>query len=258
MVFDRYENPQSIKVLERQRRGATDGRPTHVITGNTNVPNYRKYLTSSGNKTALCIFVSNYIITAGPQRIQSDDYRQVDMTKVRRWRAYAKQESALWHHCTVIMRRLTQQWCYIPYILRIHILASLWGVTIPMRKYCWFIMRAKECSSLVYMDAGHEREICPQQHLIRETGKRHVQLSTSVSCTHWLWHNKQFVKNRKDYSIHQTQDPSQRAQRTGPFWTLCMLGRVFASSKILCASALQKKNKNIMDECALTWMNWGI
>ncbi|XP_056138321.1 uncharacterized protein tdrd12 [Lampris incognitus] len=32
IVFDRYDNPQSIKILERQRRGATDG-PTHVITG---------------------------------------------------------------------------------------------------------------------------------------------------------------------------------------------------------------------------------
>ena len=51
MVFDRYDNPLSIKGLERKRRGATDGRPTHAITGNTNVPNYRKYLQSSGNKT---------------------------------------------------------------------------------------------------------------------------------------------------------------------------------------------------------------
>ena len=73
MVFDRYDNPLSIKGLERKRRGATDGRPTHAITGNTNVPNYRKYLQSSGNKTALCMFVSNYIITAGPQRLHSDD-----------------------------------------------------------------------------------------------------------------------------------------------------------------------------------------
>ncbi|KAL7380780.1 hypothetical protein ABVT39_023998 [Epinephelus coioides] len=73
MVFDRYDNPQSIKDMERQRRGATDGRPTHVITGNTKVPNYRNYLRSSGNKTALCIFVSNYIVTAAPQRLHSGD-----------------------------------------------------------------------------------------------------------------------------------------------------------------------------------------
>ncbi|KAI9534112.1 hypothetical protein NQZ68_016830 [Dissostichus eleginoides] len=68
-----YDGPQSIKDLERQRRGASDGRPTHVITGKTNVPNYRKYLRSSGNKTALCMFVSNYIVTAAPQRLHSGD-----------------------------------------------------------------------------------------------------------------------------------------------------------------------------------------
>lgn len=73
MVFDRYDNPQSIKDMERQGRVATDGRPTHVITGNTKVPNYRNCLRSSGNKTALCIFVSNYIITAASQRMHSDD-----------------------------------------------------------------------------------------------------------------------------------------------------------------------------------------
>ncbi|KAF3849063.1 hypothetical protein F7725_015560, partial [Dissostichus mawsoni] len=39
----------------------------------TNVPNYRKYLRSSGNKTALCMFVSNYIVTAAPQRLHSGD-----------------------------------------------------------------------------------------------------------------------------------------------------------------------------------------
>ncbi len=73
MVFDRYDNTQSIKDMERQRRGASGGKATHVITGNTNVPNYRKYMRSNGNKSALCKFVSNYIVTAAPQRLHPDD-----------------------------------------------------------------------------------------------------------------------------------------------------------------------------------------
>ena len=37
------------------------------------VPNYKKYLKISGNKDALCSFVSNYITSAGPKRITSEN-----------------------------------------------------------------------------------------------------------------------------------------------------------------------------------------
>ena len=74
IVFDRYDHQNSIKDLERQRRGIIQtGRSTHVITGKSNVPNYRKYLRISGNKAALCSFVSNYITNTGPQRISSEN-----------------------------------------------------------------------------------------------------------------------------------------------------------------------------------------
>ncbi|KAG7489269.1 hypothetical protein JOB18_008240 [Solea senegalensis] len=82
IIFDRYDNPQSIKILERQRRGASDG-PTHVITGNANTTNYRRHLRSSG-KTALRIFVTSYIISAGPQRIQSDGLRSIDQQPINK------------------------------------------------------------------------------------------------------------------------------------------------------------------------------
>ena len=70
MVFDRYDHPNSIKQQERERRGAVgDARPTHIISGHTKVPNYRRFLTSSGNKAMLSAFVCNYITSTGPGRL---------------------------------------------------------------------------------------------------------------------------------------------------------------------------------------------
>ncbi len=70
IVFDRYQH--SVKDLERQRRETIHtSRRTHIITGQTSVPNYRKYLRISGNKAALCSFVSTYIASTGPTRISS-------------------------------------------------------------------------------------------------------------------------------------------------------------------------------------------
>ncbi len=72
IVFDRYDHQHSVKDLERQRRGTIHtSRRTHIITGQTSVPNYRKYLRISGNKAALCSFVSTYIASTGPTRISS-------------------------------------------------------------------------------------------------------------------------------------------------------------------------------------------
>ena len=73
IVFDRYDNPQSIKCLERERQGNVTDRTTHHITGTGNVPNYRQYLQSCGNKAALCLFVSDYVIGAAQTRLKDDD-----------------------------------------------------------------------------------------------------------------------------------------------------------------------------------------
>ncbi|KAF3841434.1 hypothetical protein F7725_007296, partial [Dissostichus mawsoni] len=73
MVFDRYDHPNSIKQQERQRRGAVgDAGPTHVISGHTKLPNYRRYLSRSGNKALLSVFVSNYITRTDPCRLTED------------------------------------------------------------------------------------------------------------------------------------------------------------------------------------------
>ncbi len=72
IVFDRYDHQHSVKDLERQRSGTIHtSRRTHIITGQTSVPNYRKFLRISGNKAALCSFVSTYIASTGPTRISS-------------------------------------------------------------------------------------------------------------------------------------------------------------------------------------------
>jgi hypothetical protein len=73
VVFDRYDHQHSVKDLERQRRGTIQTTRTHIITGQASVPNYRKYLKISGNKAALCSFVSNYITSTGPMRLSSEN-----------------------------------------------------------------------------------------------------------------------------------------------------------------------------------------
>ncbi len=61
IAFDRYDIPNSIKQLERQRRGEESG-ATFDIKGGRTVPNYRKFLKNSANKASLAVFVSEFIL----------------------------------------------------------------------------------------------------------------------------------------------------------------------------------------------------
>ena len=161
MVFDRYDGPQSIKDLERQRRGASDGRPTHVITGYKNVPNYRKYLRSSGNKTALCMFVSNYIVTAAPQRLHSgfdegEEVKSICTAGVSSLTSlYSDQEET---DTRMVLHAIHLAESYSRIIVR----SDDTDVEVLLIYYASKYMFG---SSLVYMHAGHGmREICPHQH----------------------------------------------------------------------------------------------
>lgn len=60
VVFDRYDNLQSIKQLERQCRGDEKG-PSYTITSSRAVPNFKQFMRKSSNKAALCTFISNFI-----------------------------------------------------------------------------------------------------------------------------------------------------------------------------------------------------
>ena len=63
IVFDRYDCPSSVKLDERECRGASvsDGQ-THLIVGNRTVPCFRQFLKGEGNKPALVEFVSAYLM----------------------------------------------------------------------------------------------------------------------------------------------------------------------------------------------------
>lgn len=63
IVFDRYDRPSSIKLDERERRGAAvSASQTHLIVGNRTVPSFRQFLKGAGNKPALVEFVSSYLM----------------------------------------------------------------------------------------------------------------------------------------------------------------------------------------------------
>ena len=61
IVFDRYDNPSSIKSAERERRGS-HSEQAYQISGNRQVPNYRRFLKGSRNKASIAEYISNYVI----------------------------------------------------------------------------------------------------------------------------------------------------------------------------------------------------
>ena len=71
VVFDRYDQPHSIKNQERLRRGTTGTGPavSHVITGSRTVPNYRSFLNSAGNKASLAAFVCDFLLAKSPRTL---------------------------------------------------------------------------------------------------------------------------------------------------------------------------------------------
>ena len=71
MVFDRYDNGQSIKQIERRRRGDKN-KASYIINGNNTVPNYRKFMANSGNKASLASFISEYFVKWCPNMLQSN------------------------------------------------------------------------------------------------------------------------------------------------------------------------------------------
>ena len=56
LVFDKYL-PNSIKDFERDRRTAGESAPAYIVSGTRAVPNYRRFLSNTSNKSALIVFV---------------------------------------------------------------------------------------------------------------------------------------------------------------------------------------------------------
>jgi len=73
VVFDRYDQLQSIKQLERQLRGDERG-PTFAIKGGRTVPNYRQFMRKSVYKAALAVFTSTFVECNAPDILTGDQY----------------------------------------------------------------------------------------------------------------------------------------------------------------------------------------
>jgi len=73
VVFDRYDKDDSIKQMERRRRGAGETTPSHQITGLREVPNYRLFLKGSANKAALSAFVCESIAASAPAQLKPNN-----------------------------------------------------------------------------------------------------------------------------------------------------------------------------------------
>ena len=62
----------SIKQMERERRGAGEITASHLVSGAREVPNYRLFLKGSANKAALAAFVSDSLTMKAPTRLKND------------------------------------------------------------------------------------------------------------------------------------------------------------------------------------------
>ena len=69
VVFDRYDKENSIKSMERSRRGGSEIVSSHIISGNRVVPNYKQYLRLTGNKASISAFINKYVEENAPSRL---------------------------------------------------------------------------------------------------------------------------------------------------------------------------------------------
>ena len=88
VVFDRYDKEDSIKAMERNRRGGGEILSSHIISGTRTVPNYKQFLKSSGNKASIAAFISIYVeekaksrLSSGKSIILSGGYKDGQMAK---------------------------------------------------------------------------------------------------------------------------------------------------------------------------------
>ena len=71
VVFDRYDKEDSIKAMERNRRGGGEILSSHIVSGTRTVPNYKQFLKSSGNKASIAAFISIYVEEKAKSRLPS-------------------------------------------------------------------------------------------------------------------------------------------------------------------------------------------
>ena len=70
---ERYDKNDSIKQMERRRRGAGETTLSHQITGLREVSNYWLFLKGSANKAALTAFVCGSIAASAPAQLKQNN-----------------------------------------------------------------------------------------------------------------------------------------------------------------------------------------
>jgi hypothetical protein len=70
VACDRYDDPNSVKSQERERRGDTAALKTYQVIGGRAVPPWQKFLALSSNKSALINFLGEYIAQHGPRHLK--------------------------------------------------------------------------------------------------------------------------------------------------------------------------------------------
>ena len=66
LVFDQYDNENSIEMMEREWCTSREAGPKYAIQGGRQVHNYQKFLRNSTNKAALAEFLCNYLTEKAP------------------------------------------------------------------------------------------------------------------------------------------------------------------------------------------------
>ena len=61
-IFDRYDNPNSIKSAERDRRTPSGSNQTFHVSEGRNIPDWKKFLSNSRNKQALISYLGEQLV----------------------------------------------------------------------------------------------------------------------------------------------------------------------------------------------------
>ena len=169
IVFDRYDKDDSIKAMERSRRGGGEILSSHVISGARTVPNYIQFLKSSGNRASIAAFISLYVeekvqnrLLSGKSIILSGGYKDGQIVKqitqnniVELDHLFSTQEEA---DTRVILH--AAEFCNVA--SRIIIRADDTDVLVLLVFYS-----AKGClAPEIYMHAGHAGKIITRERFI--------------------------------------------------------------------------------------------
>lgn len=67
-MFDRYDNPLSVKTRERTSRANGEMKSFDVGDGRA-VPKWKNFLSVSENKASLCEYITGYVIANAPEKL---------------------------------------------------------------------------------------------------------------------------------------------------------------------------------------------